>query len=703
MKTLLGVDTGGTFTDFVAVDPSTGRLEVVKTRTTPSDPSDAVIEGVRALAERHEQPLAAVATLVHATTLVTNALVERKGARVGLIVTDGFRDVLGMRNEQRYDVYDLFLEFPPPLVPRELTMEVRERLTRDGDLLVPVAGEDVAAAVEALKADGVEVVAVCLLHSYANPAHEREVRELIEQHWSNGNGPVPTSLSSDVMPQIDEYERASVTVANAYVQPLADGYLRRSEARLREAGLTGNFFVMLSNGGISASETARRFPVRMVESGPAAGVLCAARYGRDSQTANLISFDMGGTTAKIGVVDAGEPIMSPGFEVARVHRFKRGSGLPLRVPAVDIIEIGAGGGSIARINEAELLEVGPESASADPGPACYGSGGTDATVTDANVVLGILSPDFVLGGEMPLDVNAAEEAVRRHVGEPLGITATEAAWGIHTTVNQNMIGALQVHLAERGKDPESYTLMAFGGCGPAHAVSVARALRIPEVLVPFGAGVASALGAALAPPAFDFAHSYVSSLDDVDWAGLEDTYRRLADSAVAVLKKAGVEPSDIEFRRSADMRYEGQVYDIEVPLRERLDAASKGEIEARFDREYSRRYSRLYPDSAVQITTCRLKAAGPPPDIDLHALVERRRFATATSEAVKGTRRIWESPLGWVEAAVYDRYALGPGASIEGPAVVEEREATAVLWTGDTATVDELVNLRVSVHRPERD
>jgi N-methylhydantoinase A/oxoprolinase/acetone carboxylase beta subunit len=692
-KSVLGVDSGGTFTDLVAVDAAAGTVYVTKTPTTPADPSLGIVEGTRLMNEQHGLSLAEVGNLIHATTLITNAIVERKGARVGLLTTRGFKDILELRNEQRYDVYDLFLSYPDPIVPRYLRHEVTERMAGSGEPVTPVSPEDIAAAVEHFKAEGVEAVAIAFLHSYANAAHERQARDVVAELWPDV---AAICLSSEVMPEIGEYERFSVTTTNAYVQPLAQRYLRDTQQRLADHGFVGSFFVMLSNAGIVSADVAGRFPVRVVESGPAAGVLCAARYGRDVGLDDLIAFDMGGTTAKISVIDRGVPAMSPGFEVARVHRFKRGSGIPLRVPSVDILEIGAGGGSIASIDPTGLLQVGPHSASADPGPACYRRGGTKPTVTDANLVLGLLEPGFFLGGDMALDLAASEAVIERGVAGPLGLSVVEAAWGIHTMVNQNMIGALRVHLAERGKDPELYTLMGFGGCGPAHAVEVASALRVPEVLIPLGAGVASALGAALAPPAFDFARSHVRDLGTMDWDALQDVYAQMQADAKALLGEAGVSPEDVEFSVSADMRYEGQVYDIEVPLPTGLSHASEATIRERFADEYTQRYARIYPESEIQLTTCRLRATGPAADIDLRTLYGARSFAASTEEAVKGHRRIYEGAgAGWVEAPVYDRYALAPGAAISGPAVVEERESTAILWSGNTGAIDEFLNLTI--------
>ena len=432
------------------------------------------MEGVRALLDQMGAPGHALDTAIHGTTLITNALIERKGARTAFITTRGFRDVLEIAKEMRYDIYDLLLVLPQPLVPRPLRLEVDERLNGRGEVVTALNSADLAALRPTLEREGVESVAVCLLHSYRNPDHEQQIRAWLHEHMPR----LSVALSSEVAPEIREYERMSTTVVNAYVQPLTESYLLQLEEQLRATGFERRLYLMLSSGGISTVDTARRFPVRLLESGPAAGVLAATFYGEVVGEPSLVSFDMGGTTAKMCLIKDGRPTMTSTFEVARVHRFKRGSGLPVRIPAIELIEIGAGGGSIARINELGLLKVGPDSAGADPGPACYGFGGSQPTVTDANLLLGYLNPDYFLGGRMRLDLAAAEAAIATHIAGPLGVDPIVAAHGIHQVVNESMIAATRIHVAERGADARRLKLMAFGGAGPIHAHQIARALKM---------------------------------------------------------------------------------------------------------------------------------------------------------------------------------------------------------------------------------
>ncbi|HVB09183.1 MAG TPA: hydantoinase/oxoprolinase family protein, partial [Bacillota bacterium] len=475
----LGVDIGGTFTDFVALDAESGRAWVWKRLTTPDDPSRAVLDGVDELLRQGDVNPADVSVLIHGTTLVANALIERKGARAGLIATEGHRDAIEIGREIRYDIYDLFLERPAPLVPRRLRLEARERVGATGEVLVPLDTEALARVVDGLRAEGVEAVAVCLLHAYANPAHEQQVEAAVRQ----GLPGVPVSISSRIAPESGEYERASTTVANAYVQPLMARYLARIQGSLAEKAPRARLYVVLSNGGLASAEQAQAVPVRLVESGPAAGAMAACRYAAGTGQRDLIAFDMGGTTAKMCVITAGRPATTHATEVAHRARFKKGSGIPLLVPTIHLIEIGAGGGSIARADALGLLKVGPQSAGADPGPACYGLGGQDATVTDANLVLGYLDEASFLGGRMRLDRGAAEAALLR-LGSQLGLTAIEAARGIHELVNESMAIATRRHVTEQARDPGRHALVALGGGGPIHATGLARRLGIPTVICP---------------------------------------------------------------------------------------------------------------------------------------------------------------------------------------------------------------------------
>src|SRR5499426_568058 len=546
-RTRIGVDIGGTFTDVVWVDDATGAVQVGKLLTTPKDPSQAVEEGVVAVLNDARSLATDVRSLIHGTTLATNALIERKGARTGLLTTAGFRDAVEIGREGRYDMYDLFIDQPSPLVPRHLRLEVTERMLADGRVLTPLDPASARAAIERLHAASVEAVAICLLHAYRNPAHERALRDICAELLPG----VPVSCSSDVVPEIREYERTSTTCANVYVMPLMARYLDDLERKLHELGIPGNFYIMLSAGGIATPETAKRVPIRLVESGPAAGALAAARMARQVGLDRLLSFDMGGTTAKACVIDRGEPLLAREFEVARADRFKKGSGLPIRVPVIELIEIGAGGGSIARIDRMGLLKIGPDSAGADPGPACYAQGGKTPTVTDADLLLGYLDPGFFLGGRMRLDVDAAKRAIEETVAKPMGLSITDAAWGIHRVVNENMAAAARVHGIERGKDLRAYPLFAFGGAGPVHAWHVGRILKVPRVLVPFGAGAMSAYGLLAAPLAFDFVRTASQRLDTADWSQINRLYEEMEAEGRAVLREAGIAEAEVRIRRTA--------------------------------------------------------------------------------------------------------------------------------------------------------
>jgi N-methylhydantoinase A len=688
----LGVDIGGTFTDLVLVDEATGAVQVGKVLTTPKDPALAVEQGVLGLLAEGGRRAADVAATVHGTTLATNALIERKGARTGLLTTAGFRDTLEIRREGRYDMYDLFIDPPAPLVPRHLRREVSERLLADGRVLRPLDEDQARAVIRELAAEGVEAVAICLLHAYANADPERRLAALVQEVAPG----VAVSCSSEVVPEIREYERTSTTVANVYVVPLVARYLEDLERRLQDAGLTGQLYIMQSSGGIVLPTEARRFPIRLVESGPAAGALAAARAARRSGEPRLLSFDMGGTTAKACVIDNGEPLVAREFEVARADRFKKGSGLPIRVPAVELIEIGAGGGSLARVDRLGLLKVGPDSAGADPGPACYAQGGRQPTVTDADLLLGYLDPDFFLGGRMRLDREAAARAVREHVADPLGLDLTEAAWGIHRVVNENMAAAARIHGIERGRDLRRYPLFAFGGAGPVHAWGVARILRAPRLLVPFGAGALSAWGLLAAPLAFDFVRTFRTRLDQADWPTINGLFEAMEREARHRLSRAGVDGGAVRVRRVAEMRYVGQGHEVEADIPPgRLTPESVAPITAAFEAAYQALYHRRPSGVPVEALNWRITAAGPAPDLPPGPAPAAPRPAAA---AVKGTRpAFFIEAGGFVPAPVYDRYALGPGAEFAGPAIVEERESTAVIGPGARCRVADDLTLVVEV------
>ena len=494
----VGIDIGGTFTDMLLVSED-GTAVIGKTLTTPADPSIAVENALKPALQNGSVNPQQRGTLIHGTTLVTNALIERKGAPTALLTTAGFRDAVEIGREHRYELYDLNLELPKPLVPRHLRFDVPERIAADGGVLQPLDEEFVRRLVAQLRDKGIKAIGVSYLNSYRSPAHERRTGEIVAEVAPL----IRVSLSSEVVPEIREFQRTSTTLANVYVQERVSDYLAQLQARLEAIGFTGSFFVMLSSGGIATRDTASRFPVRLLESGPAAGALAAAQAGMLSGHRDLLSFDMGGTTAKLCVIDDGRPLKTHEFEVDRVYRFRRGSGLPVRIPVIDMIEIGAGGGSMARIDSLGLLKVGPESSGADPGPVCYGQGGIEPTVTDADLILGYLDARYFLGGKMQLEVKAARNALGRF-GRRLGMTVEQVAWGIHQIVNENMANAARAHLGERGKDPRRLPMYAFGGAGPVHGYGVAEILRLPALISPVGAGVGSTFGLLAAPLAFDF-------------------------------------------------------------------------------------------------------------------------------------------------------------------------------------------------------
>ena len=592
--------------------------------------------------------------------------------------------------ERRYDIYDISLENPESLVPRFLRREVNERLDNTGRVITPLNSDDALEVIGSLVGDGVEAMAVCLLHSFRNPAHELSIKKLVVEHFPH----LACSLSCEVMPEIREYERTSTTVANVYVKPLAQQYLNKLNTDLRALGLPRDIFIMLSNGGITSCGVAGEYPIRLIESGPAAGALAAVFYGTRKKLERVISFDMGGTTAKICLIDHGKPLLSTDFEAARVYRFKKGSGLPLKVPVIEMIEIGAGGGSVARVDKLGLLKVGPDSAGAEPGPVCYDRGGEEPTVTDADLVLGYLSPDYFLGGQMRLNLDKAKQAIEDKIARPLKVDLLRAAWGIHQVVNENMANAARIHLVEKGRDPRDYNLIAFGGAGPVHAYRVAERLKLKTLVCPLAAGVTSAFGMLTAPLAFDFVQSYVTSLSDLDFAVLEQVYADMEKRGRDLLAAAGVE-GELTLTRSADMRYLHQGFEIRVPLSSgQLTNDDLPALRRAFAEEYERLYKRLNPGVEVEVVNWRLVASGPHPQITLRTPESAGKSLTA---ARKGDRSVYmPEHNGFSPCPVYDRYLLPVGATFSGPAVVEERECTVVIGPGAEASVDEEQNLVIT-------
>jgi N-methylhydantoinase A len=697
----LAVDIGGTFTDVVLLDGASGQVVVEKTLTTPSAPLDGVRAGVmQLLAKAGVQPAEIARPIVHATTLITNALIEGKYGRAGLVTTTGFGDTLLIRNEHRYDMYDLQIEFPDPPIARDRTFEIDERTTAEGRVIVEPTARSVDALVAQLEASAVEAVAVCFLNSYANPANERAVAEQLEKQLG-----VPVCISAEISPQIREYPRMITTACNAVTMPVIGPYLDELQRWLAAEGFGGSVLMMLSNGGVVSAADAARVPIRLVESGPAAGALAGSWFARRLGERRLLCFDMGGTTAKSCLIVASggagdevsyEPELTNTFEVARMYRFKKGSGFPVSVPSVDLVEIGAGGGSLARVDDLGLLKVGPESAGADPGPACYGRGGSRPAVTDADVLLGYLDPDFFLGGDMPLDRAAAERAIGG-VASALDLAAVDTAAGIHDVVNQNMAAASRMHGVEQGVDLRGVSVIAFGGAGPVHACAVADLLESSRVIFPVNASVLSAFGTLVSPVRIDLARSLVGQLGAITADQRERVLGELRAEGRRVLAAAGVAESDVRFRYGIDARYTGQGNEITIWVGEG-DAWPTDDAKVRddFEREYRRIYGLTIPDVGVEIVTWRVSAVA---HMDTVEPAVPDEVATARPEVVPHRSRPVAYHRGQpaLDVPVYRRESLGIGARFDGPAIVEERETTAVIrpgWSVEVATDGSLIATR---------
>ncbi|MBL6650649.1 MAG: hydantoinase/oxoprolinase family protein [Reyranella sp.] len=679
----LAVDIGGTFTDVVLETPD-ARYSA-KVLTTKTAPEDGVLDGMLRALQLAKMAPSAVGLIVHGTTLATNAIIERKGARTALVTTKGFRDSIEMAQENRFEQYDIFIEKPEPLVPRTLRFTVPERVDAKGTVRLALDEKAVAELAATLKAQ-VEAIAVGFLHSYANPAHERRAGEILAAALPG----VRISLSSEVCPEVREYERFSTTCANAYVQPLMARYLENLRKRIAAAGFGCPVLLMTSGGGLTTLETAALFPIRLVESGPAGGVILstwiAERFGID----RILSFDMGGTTAKICIIDNGRPMASRSFEVDRRYRFMKGSGLPVRIPVIEMVEIGAGGGSLAGVDEMKRITVGPESAGSDPGPACYRLGGVRPAVTDANVVLGRIDPDRFAGGSITLDAGLSRGAVDAHVGAPLELDTTMAAFGISEVVEENMANAARVHAVERGAELEGRTLIAFGGGAPLHAARLAEKLGIADVLIPASAGVGSAVGFLRAPIAFEVVRSRFVRLGSFDAASVNAMFAEMEKEATEVVKLGAAPDAKITISRSADMRYAGQGHEILVPLPDGpFTAASVAELRRRFEAGYRALFSRVVPGVDVEVTGWILKAETPAPG----RLAERGPpgplMSGAGAPRSDETRNLFDPMLrDYTSVPVYQRSSLTPGQTLQGPAVIAEDETTTIVTSGFVATLD---------------
>ena len=687
----LGADIGGTFTDLVLEGPG-GRFST-KVLTTYAAPENAIIEGMHRVCDKAGVAPSAIAQVIHGTTLATNALIERRGAKTALITTEGFRDVIEMRTESRFEQYDLNLKLPEPLLPRNRRYTVRERLDADGGTLIPLDRAEVEALADDLRNAGYESVAVGLLHSYVNDAHERMIAEVLAEKLPG----VMVSLSSQVSPQMREYERFNTTIANAYIKPLMKSYLGRLKGRLAEEGADCPVFLMHSGGGIIDIDTAADFPVRLVESGPAGGAVfaadIAARHGLDK----VLSFDMGGTTAKICLIKHQTPKTARVFEVARSYRFKKGSGMPISIPVIDMVEIGAGGGSLAHVDALNQIRVGPESAGSEPGPACYGRGGDRPAVTDADLVLGKLDPAHFAGGSIPLYPENSQAALTTHLADRLDMDATEAAFGLAEVVDENMANAARVHAVENGEDLSTYTMIAFGGAAPLHAARLCEKLGIDRCLVPVGAGVGSAIGFLRAPFSFEANRSVFTKMSAFDPARIRALFEEMEEEARSFVRSCDAN-ADILTDYKIYMRYAGQGWEIPVPLNPE-DAASPDadSFLKRFEQDYTRLFGRSVDGMEAEITVWSVNAYTPTPPV-----TPIGSAGEASAPAPQGLRDLFDPALGQrTSAAIHPRADLPTGASVEGPAVITEDETTIVLPTSRNATAqpDGCIDIRVKEPR----
>jgi N-methylhydantoinase A len=674
----LGLDIGGTFTD-VALEVGERRF-TAKTLTTPGAPEEGVLAALRTVTQAAGVEPRQVGLVIHGTTLATNAVIERKGAKTALLTTEGFRDVIEIRHENRFEQYDVNIDLPPPLVPRRLRVPVRERIDAQGHVLVPLDDASLSRAIDVLAAQSVEAVAIGFLHSFTNPDHERRTADAVARRLPN----VAVTLSSEVSPEMREYERFSTACANAYIQPLMGRYLAGLERELKRAGFVCPLLLMTSGGGITTVETAVRFPVRLIESGPAAGAIFAGCIARQHGLDQVLSFDMGGTTAKICLIDKAQPQTARVLEVARIYRFLKGSGLPLRIPVIEMVEIGAGGGSIARLDALKRIAVGPDSAGAQPGPVCYGQGGSEPTVTDADLVLGRIDPEKFSGGKIALDTDAAQRAVGERIGAPLSLASDHAALGISEMVDENMANAARVHAIESGKDLRTRTLIAFGGAAPLHAARVAGKLGISRVLVPANAGVGSAVGLLRAPVAYEIVRGRLMRLSEFDPSAANQLLGDMRAEAEAVVRR-GATGAELAERRSSLMRYRGQGHEIavELPVRE-FAAADRSALAELFEAAYRSLYSRAIPGVDIEILSWVLTLSAP-----TEGRLAAEAAETPSEPKPLPRRRVFDPDGGdFIDAPFFWRSDLAPGARIKGPAVIAEDETSTIVGPDFDAHID---------------
>ncbi len=681
----LAVDIGGTFTDTVLMNGRGQICATTKTPTTPENPTLGALEGAHTVLSSANMAWPDVTGFIHGTTLATNALIERRGAVVATITTDGFRDILEIAYERRYSQYDINLVKPDLIVPRARAFTIGGRMNARGQQVHPLDEGTLPRLTRALTDCGAQAVAICLMHAYANPAHELRLHDLLRSALPD----LVISLSHQVSPEAREFDRLSTTIANAYIQPQMAGYLADFQARFADAGLTCPVLMMTAGGGMTTLDTATRLPIRLVESGPAGGAILAARIATGINAPEVLSFDMGGTTAKLCLIDNARPQAARKFEIARAARFIKGSGMPVRIPVIEMIEIGAGGGSIAHVDRLGRLQVGPESAGSEPGPAAFGKGGTAPTVTDADVAQGLIDPHRFAESQLQIDTGAANAALKTGVGRPLGLDAAQAGYGISQIVDENMAGAGRMHAVESGKDLTARIMIAFGGNGPLHATRVARRTGVSRILIPRDPGVGSALGFLYAPVSFEIIRSRYDILQSLDINGLNRFYDAMISEARTVVR-AGAPNGKLIQRRHAFMRYHGQGHEVEIPLPDRaLTPDDIPTLRQAFEQEYSRQFSRAVPGMTIEILNWAVTVSSQPPSLHSPPATPANRHVEATDH-----RRILCDVTGtWCQAAVHDRSALAPGDHLTGPALITEPQTTTYVSTDFQAHVDGAENI----------
>ena len=681
----IGVDIGGTFTDIVAVRENSGEKFNGKVLTTPMNPSEGVLQGVSEIIKKHNiNP--ENCRIIHGTTLVANALIERKGVETALLTTEGFKDVLEIGREWRYDLFSLDLEMPNPIVPRHLRFEIKERLDYKGDILVSLDQNELILIAKKLAKLNIRTLAIVFMHSFKNSIHEELAKNIFNKYAPNIN----LCLSSSVSPEIGEYERTSTTVANAYVQTIFKSYIDALVKGLKKIGIKNDLFLMLSDGGIVHQKTAVEYPIRLVQSGPAGGAQAATLYGRSTNSNDVLCFDMGGTTAKACLIENGKPSRTTVFEVARVYRFAKGSGLPLQVPVIDMIEIGAGGGSIARVDDMGLIQVGPDSSGSFPGPACYNLGGKHPTVTDSDLVLGYLDAENFLGGDMKLEKKLAEQAIKTFIAEPMKISVLEAAWAIHEIVTENMSQAASIHALEKGRKIEKYTMIPIGGAGPVHACSLMSKMNLNKMISPPDAGVASAIGMTASPNSFELVQADMQQLELLNFTKMKKAFLDMEKKGTKLLLQTGTNKKHISINNSTLMRYVGQGYEIEVPLnKEVLSLKNIKNIKLEFEKVYQNLFGRI-EKMPMEIISWRTIASGPLPNFSLNFNVEKKSL----SEEKK--RKVFFGGKKFNDTIVLDRSSLSKTFKSIGPLIIEERESTLVIPPNFKVQMHESGNLIIN-------